>query len=133
MSSPLKQVIVIRKDLKMRRGKEISQGAHASMGAILGAGEYITREDGSVYFHLELDERMKDWLLGAFTKITVTVNSEEEMLDIYRRAKEAGLLASLITDKGLTEFGGVPTNTAIAIGPDTREKVDQFTGGLGLY
>jgi len=26
-----KQVIVIRKDLKMRRGKEIAQGAHASI------------------------------------------------------------------------------------------------------
>jgi peptidyl-tRNA hydrolase len=27
----MKQVIVMRKDLKMRRGKEIAQGAHASM------------------------------------------------------------------------------------------------------
>jgi PTH2 family peptidyl-tRNA hydrolase len=27
----VKQVLVIRKDLKMRRGKEIAQGAHASM------------------------------------------------------------------------------------------------------
>ena len=27
----IKQVILIRKDLKMRRGKEIAQGSHASM------------------------------------------------------------------------------------------------------
>lgn len=31
MSYATKQVIVIRRDLKMRRGKEIAQGSHASM------------------------------------------------------------------------------------------------------
>lgn len=31
----VKQVIVMRKDLNMRRGKQIAQGAHASMAALL--------------------------------------------------------------------------------------------------
>ena len=31
-----KQVIVLRKDLNMRKGKMVAQGAHASMAALLG-------------------------------------------------------------------------------------------------
>ena len=33
-----KQVIVMRKDLNMRKGKMIAQGAHASMKVLLDAG-----------------------------------------------------------------------------------------------
>ena len=34
-----KQVIVLRKDLNMRKGKMVAQGAHASMAAILSLSE----------------------------------------------------------------------------------------------
>ena len=33
---PIKQVIVIRKDLNMRKGKMVAQGAHAAMMFLLG-------------------------------------------------------------------------------------------------
>ncbi len=113
----MKQIIVMRKDLKMPRGKEIAQGAHASMKATL--------------LHMD-DSRVKEWLSGMFTKIAVGVNSEEELLDVLNRAKEAGVIAELITDSGLTVFNGVPTNTCIAVGPDTNENLQAITGNLKL-
>lgn len=122
-----KQVIVLRKDLNMRKGKMVAQGAHASMAAILSQGDY----QGDT-FSLKMDDRIKPWLTGRFKKITVYVESEAELLSIYERAKCSGMICSLILDSGLTEFGGVPTYTAVAVGPDAAEKVDVFTGSLPI-
>lgn len=132
-----KQVIVMRKDLGMRKGKMIAQGAHASMAAILNQGHYVVENDRingeiTTKFRLTVDVRMKDWLLGNFKKVCVYVNSEEELLALYAKAKASGIICSLITDSGLTEFHGVPTNTCIAVGPDFDSKIDEVTGGLPL-
>ena len=123
-----KQVIVLRKDLNMRKGKLVSQGCHASMGAILG----LCRKEGSTLI-LEMDERTEPWLTGIFKKICVYVNSEAELLELHRKAQEAGLVCSLIKDKGLTEFKGVETYTAVAIGPDVDTKIDPLCRDLPLY
>jgi PTH2 family peptidyl-tRNA hydrolase len=132
-----KQIIVMRKDLNMRKGKMIAQGAHASLAAILNQGHYIVGNDrinGEVTteFKLSVDSRMKDWLMGNFKKVCVYVNSEEELLALYEKAKAAGIITSLITDSGLTEFHGVPTNTCIAVGPDFEDKINEITGDLPL-
>jgi peptidyl-tRNA hydrolase, PTH2 family len=122
-----KQVIILRKDLNMRKGKMAAQAAHASMAAILNQGMY----DDSI-FTLVLDERIKPWLSGKFKKIVVSVNSENELKQVYEQAKAAGLITAYIVDSGLTEFGGVPTPTAVAVGPDTEEKVNAICGNLSL-
>jgi PTH2 family peptidyl-tRNA hydrolase len=122
-----KQVIVVRKDLNMRKGKMVAQGAHASMAAILR----LARREGDNLV-LPLDARIEPWLTGKFTKICVSVNSEAELLAVHERAKANGLVTSLILDAGLTEFGGIPTHTAVAVGPDIAAKVDLITGALPL-
>lgn len=122
-----KQTIVLRKDLNMRKGKMVAQGAHASMRAILMLGH---REGER--FVIPLDQRFEPWLLGRFKKICVSVNSEAELLALYQKSQAAGLITALIQDAGLTEFGGVPTYTALAVGPDTEERVDSITGTLPL-
>lgn len=122
-----KQVIVLRKDLNMRKGKMVAQGAHASMAAIL----QLSHRDGNRLV-IPLDERVEPWLCGRFTKICVSVNSEAELLAVHEKARAAGVLTSLVLDAGLTEFGGVPTHTAVAVGPDYSTKVDQITGELPL-
>ncbi|MNK09908.1 peptidyl-tRNA hydrolase [compost metagenome] len=128
-----KQVIILRKDLGMRKGKMVAQGAHASMAAILSLSEDSKYEAGNKqYLKLELDERSRAWLTGNFKKICVYVNSEEELLAIHEKAKAAGIITALIKDAGLTEFGGVPTYTAVAVGPDFDNKVDTITGQLPL-
>lgn len=52
---------------------------------------------------------------------------------IYSKAKEKDLEVRLITDSGITEFGGVPTRTCLAIGPDWSELIDPITSHLKLY
>jgi PTH2 family peptidyl-tRNA hydrolase len=122
-----KQTIVLRKDLNMRKGKMVAQGAHASMRAILKLG----RQDGD-NFVIPLDDRLAPWLLGRFKKICVSVNSEAELLALHEKAQALGLISALIQDAGLTEFGGVPTYTAVAVGPDREDRVDEVTGKLPL-
>lgn len=124
-----KQVIVVRKDLNMRKGKMVAQGAHASMKAILDA--MINVEEEKVLY-LEPGTPMTDWINGIFTKVCVSVDSEEELLSIYNNAKVQGYNAALIQDVGLTEFGGVPTYTCCAIGPNWEDEVNAITGHLKL-
>lgn len=121
----VKQVIVVRRDLKMRRGKEIAQGSHASMAFLV---RRLRRSGG-----IELSEPERQWLFHHQAKICVRVESEAELLDVHARAVAAGLEAHLIRDAGHTEFGGVPTLTCCAVGPDDAEKIDAITGGLTLY
>ncbi|PPD54337.1 MAG: aminoacyl-tRNA hydrolase [Methylotenera sp.] len=127
-----KQVIVVRKDLNMRRGKQIAQGAHASMKAILSEGCFMQSLQHSELVIPLTRPELQEWLEGRFTKVCVSVDSEQELLDIYQQAKDAGLICSLITDAGLTEFNGVPTNTVVAVGPAYPDDVNKITGHLKL-
>jgi peptidyl-tRNA hydrolase, PTH2 family len=134
----VKQVIIIRKDLKVRRGKEIAQGAHASIAWLtsrLEASKNVKPEwiEGKHLTAAVFTDPEWQWIQGNFRKICVIVNSEQELLDVYNQAKDAGLVAELIEDSGLTEFHGQPTFTAVAIGPDYDERIDPVTGHLVLY
>lgn len=113
----MKQILLIRKDLKMRRGKEIAQGAHASLAVVL---EHMNHP------------YIKEWLADSFTKIAVSVDSLDELLELTYKAKEAGIPMRVITDNGLTEFHGVPTVTCAAIGPAPAEMLNPITGHLKL-
>jgi len=133
-----KQVIVIRKDLNMRKGKIAAQASHASMAVLL---DLIS--NNHLGWHPSVDRWIMDhhmhgspvvhWLENSFTKICVSVDSEEELLAIYDKCNsEKRVPCSLITDNGTTEFDGVPTITCCAIGPWVSEEIDQYTSGLKL-
>ena len=126
----VKQVIVLRKDLKMRKGKMIAQGAHASLAVILNKG--TVKGDMNERLDIYMNNDMKEWLDNDYAKICVGVNSEEELLEIHKAAFNVGLPCSLIQDQGYTEFDGVPTYTAVAIGPAKVEEVNKITGELKL-
>jgi PTH2 family peptidyl-tRNA hydrolase len=127
-----KQVIVIRRDLRMRRGKEIAQGAHASM-AWLRQRVVPHLTPAGVADQVKFSEAERAWLDGSLRKVTVKVGSEADLLAVYDKALEAGVLVHLITDRGLTEFGGTPTRTCLAVGPDYDDRIDPVTGDLELY
>jgi PTH2 family peptidyl-tRNA hydrolase len=126
--SDVKQVIIIRKDLKMRRGKEIAQGSHASMAFL---SNMFLQSLNSKNF--KLPNNVKEWLEGSFTKVCLQVDSEENLLKIFNKAKQKGLIAEIIKDSGLTEFNGIPTITAIAIGPNLNSQIDEITGSNGEF
>jgi PTH2 family peptidyl-tRNA hydrolase len=128
-----KQVIVVRKDLGMRKGKMIAQGAHASIAAILSRRwpelEAALSAKATV---IESTAAMQEWFDGRFTKVAVGADSEEELIAIQDAAQAAGLPCSIIRDAGKTEFGGVPTLTACAVGPAYPDEIDPITGHLSL-
>lgn len=126
-----KQVIVVRKSLNMRKGKIAAQVAHASM-AFLTRGVDILYDEEGAYIQESLSEETVEWLKYSFVKVVVYVDSEDELLEIERKAKEKGLVVHLITDSGRTEFKGVPTNTCLAIGPHEESKFEGVTNELPL-
>ena len=115
----VKMIIIMRKDLNMRKGKMVAQGSHAAVSLAL----YLERlGDHKAY---------KEWLETSFKKICVSVNSEAELLAILEKGEKVGLHNILITDAGHTEFGGVPTITCGAILGYASDLVE-VTGKLPL-
>jgi len=129
-----KQVIVIRKDLAMRKGKMIAQGAHASMKVILDkmSTTYIGGEAVDKRLYLKKENPMYHWIQGLFTKVVVGCNSKEELYELAEKAAMFKIPFAVIEDAGLTEFHGEKTVTALAIGPDEVSKIDEITGHLKL-
>lgn len=127
-----KQVIILRKDLNMRKGKMIAQGAHASTKAVIDTGE-VAQVDGRRCLVVPLDnDSIGPWLFGKFAKVAVSVDSEDELLALHKEAQGRGLVCALLQDAGLTEFGGVPTYTALAIGPHRNAVFESLTSHLKL-
>jgi len=126
-----KQVIVIRKDLGMSPGKMVAQGAHASMKVFLDEGKIELPDLGLPIFSFPLQPEMKNWIEGSFVKIILGVHSENELLNIYTEAQNAGLPRSIIKDQARTEISK-PEYTAVAIGPADPDRIDEITGDLFL-
>lgn len=115
----------------MRRGKEIAQGSHASMA-------FLRDDLRAKWFDpsravVTLSPVQKQWLIQGSAKVCLQVRSEEELLRCHEQALKVGLTSHLVQDAGKTEFGGVPTLTACAIGPDDADRINQVTGELKLY
>jgi PTH2 family peptidyl-tRNA hydrolase len=117
----MKLVIVMRKDLNMRKGKMVAQGAHAAtMPFVMSGTESV-------------EARLVQWVKrDAMVKICVGCETGEELESIQQKAIAARLAVYAVIDAGRTEFHGEPTKTCIAIGPDEDEKIDAVTGSLSL-
>ena len=131
MARPYKQVLLYRRDLKMRKGKIAAQCAHASLSALLRPAVHATRP-GTDPLPVPMSHEADQWLRFGQAKIVLSVDDEPALLAAHAAALEAGLPCSLITDAGHTEFNGVPTRTALAIGPAAVADIDAITGPEGL-
>lgn len=129
--APIKQVLVVRRDLKVRRGKEISQGGHAALAWLATLVTKAIQPDGTAT--IQLDPVAIEWLTSSYRKATVHVPDLAALLALHEAALARGLRSFVIRDAGLTEFHDVETVTMIAIGPARDEDVDALTGNLPLY
>ena len=134
-----KQVIVIRKDLNMRKGKMCAQASHASMSFLTKDSCGVIPNENTCsgsWFEKSIEDKYADeinhWLENSFRKIVCYVNSEEELLAIHQKALDSGLMSHIITDNGATEFHGVPTITALGLGPHFDSKFIGITDHLPL-
>ena len=138
-----KQMIVMRRDLKMRKGKIAAQAGHACVEATLMAlareGRLdevrVTPDQSWVYLEDEGAPAtpLSDWFDAGVAKVCVYVDSEEELLDLAVRGRELGFAVALIRDAGHTEFHGEPTYTCLAFEPLAAEQIDPLTGELPLF
>lgn len=127
-----KQVIAIRTDLKLRRGKECAQVAHA---ASMWLRNYAIESDRSASRNVPgpcLTLVQLAWLAGNYRKIVVKAQSEKQLRDLCYEAEQRGLTTHPVIDDGLTECPA-GTMTAVAIGPAKESDFDGLTDQLQLY
>jgi PTH2 family peptidyl-tRNA hydrolase len=141
-----KQVICYRRDLNMRKGKIAAQCAHASLGVVLRRRVVLDRvavqtaaTGEEQWAELPADEtlvlaltpELMSWCTAGSKKVVLSVDDEQALHEVHRLAVAAGLPTALVRDAGMTEFGGVPTYTAVAVGPARDEQIDPITGPEG--
>ena len=110
-----KQVILVRADLKMSKGKLAAQVGHASVESMIKSHK----------------DDVEKWRDQGMKKSVLKVSSRQQLYYYKRKAEDAGLVVGLIIDAGHTELKpGTPT--CLGIGPDKEDKIDAVTGKLKL-
>lgn len=118
-----KQVIVIRTDLNMRKGKMCSSAAHASLIFL----QQRVNLDRPTF----LTKAQREWLAGLQRITVLQAPDADELLRLSNEATNLGVEAHRFYDAGLTEVAP-DTLTALAIGPDYDSIIDKVTGNLKL-
>jgi len=111
----MKQVIIVRRDLKMSKGKTAAQCCHGCLGA----------------YKKSNSDKIKKWEIDGEKKVIVKVNSLEELFLIKEIAKKNNLINYMVKDAGRTELP-TGTITCLAIGPDEDKNIDIVTQDLKL-
>ena len=111
----MKQVILVRTDLKMGKGKMAVQCAHASLDAVLKSDK----------------RKVNEWRAYGMKKVVLKVDNLRELKKYQNLAKKEGLTTAVITDAGKTVFKK-PTVTCLGIGPDGESKIDLVTKDLKM-
>lgn len=110
-----KQAIVVRKDLKIGKGKLAAHVAHASLGAVEGVDEKV----------------LEKWKREGGKKVVLKVDDLKELEKLHKKVKAAKLPCYLVRDAGLTQLK-TGTTTCLGIGPTEEKKIDKITGKLKL-
>ncbi len=113
-----KQIIVIRNDLNMGKGKIAAQSSHASLTSY----ERVQRQKPDV---------ARAWKMEGQMKVVLKVQSESELLEYYNKAQRMNIPCDLIRDAGHTQIEP-GTLTCFAAGPWNESELDMVFGSLKL-
>jgi PTH2 family peptidyl-tRNA hydrolase len=112
-----KQVIIVRTDLHMGKGKIAAQVSHAAIQAMHKTMQFFP-------------EWVKEWEKQGQKKVVLKISSKQDLLALFQQVKN-NFPSVLIRDSGLTQIrSGEPT--CIGIGPVPEEKIDKLTRHLKL-
>jgi len=144
MNRSVKQVIIVRRDLLEPYGGPVGFGkfggqvAHASGAPLLEMlkgprDKNIPCVNGKYVLSCELDESdaLKLWIEDSFTKVVLSVKSEEALINLHNKILAAGFISCLITDNAKTVFSE-PTITCLGVEPLYAEQIDPLTKKLQL-
>jgi PTH2 family peptidyl-tRNA hydrolase len=104
----VKQVIIVRKDVEMGKGKVGAQVAHASLGAYRKAKKRNAKH-------------VAEWEREGGTKIVLRATLDE-LMEFKEWADQVGVASYLVKDAGHTQVEP-GTITALGLGPDDDEKL----------
>jgi peptidyl-tRNA hydrolase len=118
LSGPFKLVLCVNMSLGMQKGKMAAQCCHATLGAYKLAMKQCPRN-------------VQLWEYIGQAKIAVKAESNEQLADLQKAAKAAGLVTYLVHDAGKTQiaFG---SKTVLAIGPAPVSAFEGITSDLKL-
>lgn len=119
MARTVKQIIIVRHDLQMNKGKFAIMVAHASVEASLHARQFTPK-------------LWREWNDEGCAKICLQAIDLEHLLSLHKETVDAELNCALITDSGKTVFKE-ETIVSLAIGPDRAEAIDRITKNLKLW
>lgn len=111
----MKQIVIVRQDLKLPKGKLVTQTGHAFVDAVLNSKADVVQK----------------WKKEGMMKVALKVENEEELFKYKKLADELGVVNRIITDEGRTTIRA-GTVTCLGLGPDDEEKMNKITGNLKL-
>ncbi len=107
--------IIVRKDLKLPKGKLAVQAAHAAV---------------SLTLKLKEENSFKQWINEGQKKILLQVENLEELLKLKQKIEDYGLKTVLIKDAGRTV---IPSGTITCIATfGSEEELKEIMGHLKL-
>ena len=135
----MKQVIIVRKDLKMSPGKTAAQVAHAS--SMFMMNWFKENCDLSGYAEGVMNKNiLSEWMEGEYTKCILGAKNKSQLLKAMIAAESAGMEENkdffLIYDNCHTELEPEEdgrTLTCIGFLPMGSEKIDAITKRYQLY
>ena len=107
-----KQIIIVRTDLRLGKGKIAAQVSHASVSSFL-----LTSKKNPLVANA--------WLLEGQKKVVLKISSKKELIELHKSIKSQ-FPSVLIKDAAHTQLSK-PDITCLGIGPIQETKIDKFT------